>query len=86
MFSNLSIRLKFVASFGAILLLTLVLGIISYIGFAKVTDEASFIKDDVYAKAVLGNSMLRRGIEVELLAYQAALAQDLGEIDAIKKK
>jgi methyl-accepting chemotaxis protein len=83
-FSNWSIRWKFIASFGAILVLTFILGMTAFLSLSRVDRLADFIDHDVYPKAVIGNNMLRRGLEIQALTYQAAIAPNAREVETVK--
>ncbi|WP_374485860.1 methyl-accepting chemotaxis protein [Zoogloea sp.] len=84
--SGLSIRAKLFASFGAVIVLMLVIGASAYWGFSQLTGEAVAIQTDVYPKAVFANNLTKRAIEAEGLALAGAVEQDPQELERIVGK
>lgn len=80
--SNLTIRGKFIASFGSVIALMLVIAATAYVSLNGLTREAGLIERDVYPKAVLANNLSKRGLVVEGLILQSISETNPKEIAA----
>ncbi|WP_161968937.1 methyl-accepting chemotaxis protein [Aquitalea magnusonii] len=79
----MSIRSKFFAGFGLILVLMLIIGINAGLGVSALADQASQIENDIYPKAQLADNLVKRAILAEDLCYQAALETNPGQLDKL---
>jgi methyl-accepting chemotaxis protein len=77
--SNLSIRGKLFAGFGAVIALMLVIGSLSFLTLRDLSDSALFLRDDAYVKASIAGRLNARALEADGLAMHAATTANTEE-------
>ncbi|HEY3433165.1 MAG TPA: methyl-accepting chemotaxis protein [Rhodocyclaceae bacterium] len=85
-FSDLSLRGKFVACFGVVLVLMVLIGGNAYLSLSGLADSASLVEQDIYPKAVLANNLVKRAKVAERLTLLGIIETDPKEVDAIVNK
>ncbi len=85
MFANMKVATRQTLSFGVVVLLLLLIGILSMVRLADVNSAASIITDEVYPRVKLGNEIAESLAEDSRSIRNLVLARDNAEADAVWK-